>query len=203
LSDDRGDDHGDNGNFTYPLNPQFSQGVADIISFEISQYEKDYLFTFEFDDLVDPGWHPEYGYQLTFGALGISFSSGTGTTTLSRNAKASFQSGFRADQIIYFSSGLIITDHKNQPIAEYLPTERKGALGNAETDKVQFIIPSDIFPVSLAGAKFQLAVGCQDDHGGAVIGDFREVEEKSAEWIGGGASPGSSNVYDWLKLEEG
>lgn len=198
IADPENDDRGENGAYEYPTNAQFSDGVADILNFELSRVEGGYLFEFEFADLVDPGWHPEYGFQLSFGALGISFSKDTGTPTIARNAKADFKAGFRADRIIYFSSGLIITDAENQPIAEYLPSERGGAIGNAQSNRVQFRLPLDIFPPGLEDAQFQLAVGCQDDHGGAVIGDFREVEATAAEWVGGGALEFSSNVYDWL-----
>jgi carbohydrate-binding DOMON domain-containing protein len=42
-------------------------------------------------------------------------------------------------------------------------------------------------------------VGAQDDHGGAGIGVFRNVEADAGEWHGGGKlSPGDPNVYDFI-----
>lgn len=198
ANDPEGDDKGDNGQYVYPMNPQFVPGVADIREFTLREVEEGYQFEFVFSDLVDPGWHPEFGYQLTYCALGISYDQDRGTNRLGRNAKAQFRSGFKADMIIYISSGLIMVDADNTPIAEYLPSEFRGAIGDATTEKVRFTLPAELFSSDLKDAKFQIAVGCQDDHGGSVIGDFREVEPDAAEWVGGGAEPGSSNIYDWL-----
>ncbi len=44
-----------------------------------------------------------------------------------------------------------------------------------------------------------MLVGAQDDHGGAGIGEFREVNAEGGAWIGSGGSPDSHNVYDWLE----
>ncbi|MBT3228541.1 MAG: hypothetical protein HOD43_05695 [Candidatus Marinimicrobia bacterium] len=198
LSDAEGDDHGLNSRFTYPSNPQFEVGLADILEFEVSQGVNYYEFEFTFSNLVDPGWHPEYGYQLTYCAIGISYNPTTGTNDPGKNSQAKFQAGFKADQIMYISGGVLLVDSNHQPEAEYMPGTVAGAIGNAETDQIKFSLPRDLFPVPLQNATFQIAVGCQDDHGGAGIGDFRPVEAEGAEWNGGGGSAGSSNVYDWL-----
>ncbi|MCF7851052.1 MAG: hypothetical protein K9M85_05265 [Candidatus Marinimicrobia bacterium] len=196
--DPAGDDTGDTRQYTYPQNPQFAAGVADIRNFLLHESAGGYIFEFSFADLVDPGWHPEFGYQLSYCALGISYDAAKGTNHLGRNAKATFQDCFKAEAIIYISSGLIMTDAENRPIAEYLPSEESGAIGDALTDRVRFTLPRELFSDDLKDAEFQIAVGCQDDHGGSVIGDFREVEPLAAEWVGGGAGPNSSNIYDWL-----
>jgi carbohydrate-binding DOMON domain-containing protein len=42
-------------------------------------------------------------------------------------------------------------------------------------------------------------VGAQDDHGGAGIGEFRNVNADAGEWSGGGKkSVSDPNVYDVL-----
>ena len=151
-----------------------------------------------FTNLVDPGWHPEYGYQLTYCALGISYAENKGTARVGKHSRATFQGNFLADQIIYISGGILIVDADQRPVAEYMPIKPSGAIGDAETETLHFSLPRDVFESSLTGAHFQLAVGCQDDHGGAGIGDFRSVGEIGDEWTGGGGSDSGSNIYDWL-----
>jgi hypothetical protein len=198
ISDPAGDDHGLNSRFSYPTNPQFEKGMADILGFELKQGNDHYEFEFTFSNLVDPGWHPEYGYQLTYCAMGISYDPADGTREVGKNALATFKANFKADQIMYISGGVLLVDAYHRPLAEYMPRSMAGAIGDAETERIRFTLPKDLFPHSLEGAAFQIAVGCQDDHGGAGIGDFRPVQATGAEWTGGGGSETGSNVYDWL-----
>ncbi len=198
IADAAGDDHGLNSSFSYPTNPQFETGLADILEFEVKQGRGYYEFEFNFSNLVDPGWHPEYGYQLTYCAIGISYNSETGTKDLGKNAQSSFQSGFKADQVMYISGGVLLVNENHEPQAEYMPRTKAGAIGNAETERIRFTLPHDLFLESLEDARFQIAVGCQDDHGGAGIGDFRPIQAIGGEWWGGGSSETGSNVYDWL-----
>ena len=166
---------------------------------QVGLNETDYLFEMKFTDLTDPGWHPEYGYQLTYVAVGISFNAASGTSEVGKNAQASFKAGFKADQILYISGGLLLVDDEHLPVAEYMPQGSGGAIGDAELELIRFRLPQDIFSGNLAQARFQIAVGCQDDHGGAGIGDFRAIQERTGEWVGGGkVDPGASNIYDWL-----
>jgi len=192
------DDHGLNASYTYPTNPQFENGLADILEFEVKQGPDHYEFELVFSNLVDPGWHPEYGYQLTYCAIGISYASGGGNPEVGKNAQTRFQAGFKADQIMYISGGVLLVDDKHDPLAEYMPKTSVGAIGNVDTERIRFSLPKDLFSEPLEKATFQIAVGCQDDHGGAGIGDFRPVEVEGSEWLGGGGSPSGSNVYDWL-----
>lgn len=198
MSDPVGDDHGLNSRFTNPTNPQFENGLADILGFEVKQGKDHYEFELNFSNLVDPGWHPEYGYQLTYCAIGISYNKATGTKELGKNSQSTFQAGFKADQIMYISGGILLVDDKHESEAEYMPRSVAGAIGDAETEGIMFTLPKDLFPESLESASFQIAVGCQDDHGGAGIGDFRPVQSMGSEWLGGGGSETGSNVYDWL-----
>jgi len=198
MSDERGDDRGLESNFTYPGNPQFEPGLADILEFELRKGSDHYEFELLFSNLVDPGWHPEYGYQLTYFAIGVSYENNSGTREVGKNAQTQFQDGFKADEIIYASGGVLLVDDSFEPIAEYMPTTSVGAIGDEESERVKFSLPKEVFSQSLRGARFQIAVGCQDDHGGAGIGDFRPVELEGSEWTGGGGSIAGSNVYDWL-----
>ncbi|MCF6238170.1 MAG: hypothetical protein L3J79_05040, partial [Candidatus Marinimicrobia bacterium] len=87
--------------------------------------------------------------------------------------------------------------------AEYMPQGSTGAIGDAKTEIIRFSLPREVFLGDLRDAQFQIAVGCQDDHGGAGIGDFREVKAQVGGWVGGGKlDPDGSNVYDWLISEK-
>ncbi|MEA3286203.1 MAG: amylo-alpha-1,6-glucosidase [Candidatus Marinimicrobia bacterium] len=199
MIDASGDDRGESGHYAYPSNPQFAAGIVDILEMQVGENQKDYLFEMKFTNLTDPGWHPEYGYQLTYCAIGISYEKNSGTSEVGKNSQASFKTGFKADQILYISGGILLVDDEHQPVAEYMPLSSSGAIGDAQTGKIHFMLPRDIFSSDLTGAQFQVAVGCQDDHGGAGMGDFRAVQELVAEWAGGGKiDPEASNVYDWL-----
>jgi len=198
IRDPAGDDHGFNGRFTYPENPQFEAGLADIRRFVFIDLPVSYEFGLKFSNLVDPGWHPEYGYQLTYCAIGISYDPNTGTREVGKNSQDKWQNGFRADLILYVSGGLLLVDEHYEPLAEYMPTREDHAIGDAEKESLRFTLPRSLFPRSLEKASFQVAVGIQDDHGGAGIGDFRAVEAAGGEWTGGGGSVTGSNVYDWL-----
>ncbi len=198
LEDSRMDDVGLTGNYVYPSNHQFEPGIADILSFAVGENESFYEFEMIFSNLVDPGWHAEYGYQLTYCALGVSYDSKSGSREIGKNAQDNFQKDFKADLILYISGGILVVDDKLVPLAEYMPQTSAGAIGNAVTETIRFTLPKSLFKVALNDASFQIAVGCQDDHGGAGIGDFRPVEALVSEWAGGGGSLDGSNVYDWL-----
>jgi len=199
LKDASGDDRGDGNSYVYPGNSQFQPGIVDILSLEIGENEESYTFELKFANLVDPGWHPEYGYQLTYCALGISYDEHSGTASIGKNAQAEFKNGFKADQILYLSGGFQLAGADHQIQAEYMPTTASGAIGNAETETIRFKLPLELLKGNLAQARVQVAVGFQDDHGGAGLGDLRAVEKQGSEWNGGGRrGPEDSNIYDWL-----
>ena len=197
MEDEAGDDAGLSGGFSYPTNPQFAAGIADIRKMEILQNEQSYRFTLTFEDLVDPGWHPEYGYQLTYAAIGIDIPERKGDRDIGRNAHARWQGRFAADYTIHVSGAILVLDGSG-PVAEFLPEASSDAIGHVETASVEFSLPKELFDRDLKNARFQVAVGLQDDHGGAGLGDFRDIRTDQAEWWGGGGSAAGSNVYDWL-----
>jgi hypothetical protein len=199
LQDSSGDDGGENGNYVYPKNPQFQPGIVDILSFEVSENDESYAFDFTFANLVDPGWHPEYGYQLTYCVLGISHNNKTGISDVGKNAHSEFKAAFKADEILYISGSIQLCGADGEIRAEYMPVEPSGAIGDDQTDHVRFKLPKEMIHGDLSKSRFQIAVGFQDDHGGAGLGDFRSVEITASEWSGGGrTNPGESNIYDWL-----
>lgn len=200
--DPAADNRGSNRKYVPPLNPIFKEGSTDLLSFSMGSTPRSFVFSLDFADLVDPGWHPEYGFQLTYCVLGISTKPSTGVRNIGRNAGDRFQNGFRADYMIYISGALQLVAATGEIIAEYKPETEREAVGHADTDRIRFALPRELFEADLQRADYQVVAGYQDDHGGAGIGDFREVQELPAEWLGGGAYSGSdSNVYDWLSLQ--
>lgn len=193
-----GDDGGPRGVFTYPRNQQFQAGIADITRMRIWENEVALTFELAFQNLVDPGWHPEYGYQLTYAAIGLNVKSG-GLRQVGKNAGTGFPDSFTANRLLYVSGGIQLVNEAGDILAEYMPRNASGAIGNVGEKTVRFSIPRELFPADLTGAKWSVAVGLQDDHGGAGLGDFRAVEALATEWTGGGKKDGAEgNVYDWL-----
>ena len=198
VLDRPGDDRGSNGRFTYPTNPQFQDGIADIQTLEVFEGADFYRFVLGFRNLVDPGWHPEFGYQLTYASMAIDLPDRRGNRNIGRNSRDSWQDGVRADYIIHVSGAIRVSDHKHRTLAEYLPATASDAIGDIATGKVTFSLPKDLIKADLRSSRLQVAVGLQDDHGGAGLGDFRDVKPQAGEWWGGGNTEGGSNVYDWL-----
>lgn len=197
-TDPAGDDGGPRGVFTYPRNQQFQPGIADITRMRIWENETALEFELTFENLVDPGWHPEYGYQLTFAAVGLD-AGADGLRQVGKNAGVDFPGSFTANRILYISGGIQVVAESGAILAEYMPGDESGAIGNVLHKTVRFCLPRELFPADLTGAKWQIAVGLQDDHGGAGLGDFRAVEALAGEWTGGGKkNAGEGNVYDWL-----
>lgn len=197
-TDPAGDDRGDNGLFIYPTNQQFQPGIADITRMQVWENSEYLKFQLTFDNLVDPGWHPEYGYQLTYAAIGLDSGKG-GLKQIGKNAQTTFPGNFTANRTIYVSGGIQIVNEAGGILAEYMPRDKSGAIGNINARQVTFSLPRELFPGKLNAAHWIVAVGLQDDHGGAGLGDFRGVEVLPAEWSGGGNTiPTIGNVYDWL-----
>ncbi|MCF7800853.1 MAG: hypothetical protein K9N34_02420 [Candidatus Marinimicrobia bacterium] len=198
ATDPTGDDAGPRGVFTYPRNQQFQPGIADITRMRIWENEVALTFELAFQNLVDPGWHPEYGYQLTYAAIGLDVRP-SGLRQVGKNAGSAFPEAFTANRLLYVSGGIQIVDESGYILAEYIPWDESGAIGNVGEKTVRFCIPRELFPAELTEAKWLVAVGLQDDHGGAGLGDFRAVEALATEWTGGGKKDGTDgNVYDWL-----
>jgi carbohydrate-binding DOMON domain-containing protein len=203
VSDPEGDDKGD-GNYRYPTNPNFREGILDITHFTVSADEKNVYFKLTFRALNDPGWHPEYGFQLTFAAIAIDRGQrGGGVTDIGGNSRYKVTREGMFDRIIYVGGGLRIVGRTrfNSVLCEYLPVAEdvKNPLGSVATKTIDFAVPKEYLGEPSAAWKFLVLVGAQDDHGGAGIGEFRTVEEKGGEWIGGGKKkPELPNVYDVL-----
>ncbi|MGB9773593.1 MAG: amylo-alpha-1,6-glucosidase [Bacteroidota bacterium] len=195
------DDTGASG-YTYPLNPAFRPGILDVTHCTIAADSENLYVWLRFRNLVNPGWHPEYGFQLTYVALAIDQCDTAGSRHVGMNAQYEFSPPFKFQRIVYVGGGIRVVDDKGKILAEYRPSssDARNPIGNSTQHTISFSLPLRYFEdclSSLGRWKFALLVGAQDDHGGAGIGEFRAVEEKPGEWVGGGKKiPSLPNVYD-------
>ena len=200
VRDPEGDDKG-SGGYTYPLTPLLKPGSLDITRFTVSADEKYAYFTLQFRDLSNPGWHPEYGFQLTCVAIAIDKDGrrGSGSVSVGMNSNFSLDPNYAYESIVYVGGGVRVADSKGTILAEYRPVagDEKNPLGSTQSKEISFSIPCDVLGKPAAAWRYTVLVGCQDDHGGAGIGDFRGVGSTAKEWSGGGRKrPSDSNVYD-------
>ncbi|MCX6133221.1 MAG: hypothetical protein NTU47_05330 [Ignavibacteriales bacterium] len=200
VQDPEGDDNG-NGSYTYPLTPLLKPGSLDITHFTVSADAKFAHFRLRFRDLSNPGWHPEYGFQLTYAAIAIDKDNrpGSGGRAIGMNSNVSLDPQYAYETILYIGGGVRIADSQGTILAEYIPVagDEKNPIGNTLTKEIAFSIPVDLLGKPDRTWRYTVLVGCQDDHGGAGIGDFRAVESAAKEWAGGGRKKNSdSNVYD-------
>jgi carbohydrate-binding DOMON domain-containing protein len=124
---------------------------------------------------------------------------GSGQTAVGMNSNFSIDPRVAYETIIYVGAGVRISDSKEAVLAEYIPItgDEKNPLGDTRHKAVTFSVPLDILGKPSSTWRYSVVVGCQDDHGGAGLGDFRTVETTAKEWIGGGRKkPADSNVYD-------
>ncbi|MBI2619270.1 MAG: hypothetical protein HYW57_04250 [Ignavibacteriales bacterium] len=200
VSDPEGDDRGP-GSYVYPTTPHLKPGSLDATHVTVSADEKNAYFALRFRELSDPGWHPEYGFQLTFAAIAIDKDGvrRSGQTRVGRNANISLPGQYGYEIIVYIGGGLRVENARREVLAEHIPVpgDEGNPLGRTSTRTISFAIPVELIGTPQASWKYTVFVGAQDDHGGAGLGDFREVTFRAGEWNGGGKrNPNDSNVYD-------
>jgi glycogen debranching enzyme len=202
ASDPTGDDIG-TGHYTYPTNPNFLPGILDITHFRVAYDSLNVYFTINFRALANPGWHPEYGYQLTYTAIAIDEDGvrGSGNVIIGQNSNYTLDSLHAFERIIFVGGGIRIEDNAGAILAAYTPAapDVSNPLGSASTGIISFAVPIALIGTPEASWTFTLLSGAQDDHGGAGLGEFRTVAKDGGEWNGGGKMrPDDPNVYDTL-----
>jgi glycogen debranching enzyme len=200
LDDPAGDDNGP-GSYKYPTTPVLKPGSLDITHFAVTADDRWATFSLRFRELSDPGWHPEYGFQLTYAAIAINKDGKerSGCTAIGMNSHYSLAPSRAYETIIFVGGGLQVEDSKGKILAAHMPVEGDEAhpLGDAVNRMIEFSLPLDVIGKPENSWRFTVLVGCQDDHGGAGIGEFRTVAAKGGEWTGGGRKkPSDPNVYD-------
>lgn len=157
-----------------------------------------------FKKLVDPGWHPEYGFQLTYAAIAIDQDgiANSGKRDVGMNSQFILEPALAFEKVIYVGGGLRVDDSDGKILAQYIPVDNDvlNPLGDISTGTIEFAIPQKYIGIPNEKWRFTVLIGGQDDHGGAGIGDFRAVDAKAGEWSGGGKTdPKLPNVYDVSK----
>lgn len=199
-SDDAVNDKGD-GSYIYPLNENFKSGILDIMKFEVTESGRFYNFRLWFRNLVQPGWHPEYGFQLTFAAICLHTPDGK-RTDVGANSNYTFPDSSKFSRIIYVGGGLRIEDDQHNVLAAFTPRILSDAIGDTSTKIISFSLPRKYFPSGASDGGWTVLVGAQNDHGGAGMGEFRAVKPVAEEWAGGGNLNNGPNVYDIMPVPE-
>ena len=201
LEDPEGDELGDGG-YGYPADPVFLEGILDLRRFIMRADEERVYFKLHYRELADPGWRPEYGYQLTFTTIAIR----TGTKGEKRRREVGCNSNWRlagkqaADRFVRVGGGLRVDDGGGEVLAAHVPAEPGYPLGDITTATISFSLPRELLPGEPEDWKLTVLVGAQDDHGGAGLGEYRTVSRQGGRWEGSGGGPGKSNVYDTLRV---
>ena len=200
ASDPPGDDNG-NGSYVYPTTPNLKPGSLDLTHVKISTDESNAYFRLTFHNLSDPGWHPEYGFQLTIAAIAIDKDgrTGSGSVRIGHNSGFVLPRTNAYEALIVVGGGVQVEDARGRLLAAYAPAfgDETNPIGDTTTNTVSFALPIDLLGTPSSNWHYTVIVGAQDDHGGAGIGDFRSVGKIAQEWSGGGKMHESDpNVYD-------
>jgi glycogen debranching enzyme len=204
VPDSERDDVG-TGAFEYPKSQSFVKGCLDLTQVTIATDEANLTVRLRYRALADPGWHPEYGYQLTYTAIAIDVDGqpDSGRREIGRNSQYILSADRSAEYIVFVGGGLRLENAAGKVLAEYrpMPGDEVNPIGNAAERMVSFSLPRSLFSGDPQKWRFTVLVGAQDDHGGAGLGDFRTVERTATEWTGGGKLRATEpNVYDILEF---
>ncbi len=190
--------------YSYPSNTNFVKGILDIQKFSVSESNDDYRFTIRMKDLHNPGWHPEYGFQLTLVTICLSTDApGTGSLNVGENSNYKLSAKRTFNRKIVLGGGFEIKDGSGKILASYIPLKGDEAdpLGNSNENVITFSVPKKYLGTIKSNTKISVFAGAQDDHGGAGVGVFRSVNAAASEWNGGGkASQDADNIFDELIL---
>jgi carbohydrate-binding DOMON domain-containing protein len=191
--------------YQYPASKNFAEGILDLREFILKEDETNYYFELKFRNLVNPGWHIEYGYQLTLTSICIQNNSNEKLNKkVGANSNYNLPEEFAFNTQILVGGGFEIKNAYDVTVAAYIPKEIdvSNPLGNVADRSISFSIPKYFLGEIKSDSRIAVLVGAQDDHGGAGIGEFREVSSEPTEWTGGGKSdPAEHNVYDWLFIK--
>ncbi|MFH0881982.1 MAG: amylo-alpha-1,6-glucosidase [bacterium] len=203
AEDSTGDDDGGAG-YGYPTRTEFLPGILDLRHFRVLSDGVLVRFELTFSALSQPGWHPEYGFQLTFATVAIrtDIKGRKRSQLVERNSGWKLAKKDAADRMIHVGGGFEIVDADRKILAAYHPSERGFELGDVSTSTVAFTVPLDLIGGDPSKWRITVLAGAQDDHGGAGVGEFRTVSEQGGPWEGSGGGPGKPNVYDVLQVSK-
>lgn len=183
------DDKGPNGRYIYPENNAFEAGILDLVSFNMDDLGNEWGFAVKMRNLVNPDWHPEYGFQLTYLAIALHYPSDIGYSQpeigMAANQRLAPDRAFH--DIIYVGGGVQVRDVLNNIHIQLTPDNAAMPLGFTGEREIRFRIAKKYLPKLSAQTRVTIFSGAQDDHGGAGLGEFRAVLPAAGEWNGGGA----------------
>lgn len=189
--------------YLYPANPDFPAGILDIKSLTITESDSLYHFTVAMANLHNPGWHPEYGFQLTLLTILLETADFEKSGLSPVNSKYAVPADRKYSRAIIIGGGYEVRNAGGNVIAVYMPEPEdiSNPIGNVSKKTISFSIPKRITGILTPSGKITLLSGAQDDHGGAGIGEFRAVGKNPQEWSGGGRKKDSDDlVYDILMV---
>lgn len=205
VEDEMYDDRGPEGTYDYPTNQNFKEGILDITRFTVWSDDEHTYFRLRFRNLHDPGFHLYYGFQLTYAAILIDRGTdGQGIQDAGANSNFVIDPALGTfDRAVYVGGGVRVVDAGQNILCEYLPAPEDviNPLGNVRNNEITFAIPNTYLGQPDENWRYLVLIGAQDDHGGAGIGVFREVQRTAGEWHGGGKqNPDDPNVYDMISM---
>jgi len=197
-SDPAMDDTGPVGAYQYPRSALFRPGSFDLRHFSVSANDENVFFRIRMRALSQPGWHPEYGFQLTMLAIAIDQSHGMRPQAhaIGHNTGYVLPEDRGFDRLILVGGGVQVRDAAGDVLAEFLPETELDAFGDIGSATISFAIPRAYLAGAFDHWRYTVIAGAQDDHGGAGIGEFRDVGKVAGEWFGGGAATPGINWYD-------
>ncbi len=130
--------------YLYPTNSFFEDGILDLINFTLSEDEKNYYFELKFRNLINPLWHPEYGFQLTATAICIQNSEQKRNANVGYNSKFILTKERTFNRIIFIGGGIEIRNSEGNIIASYIPQsfDVKNPLGDMEHSRQSPLVSS-------------------------------------------------------------
>lgn len=195
--DAAGDDTGADGMQRYPVNALFPRGIADLRAFDVRADEELLYFTIRMASLTQPGWHPEYGFQLTLLAIAIdqSHDPAVQSRAIGLNSGFVLPEGRGYDRLITVGGGVRVSDTSGAVLCEFIPETTADAFGSVASGEIRFALPRSCLGGGYDHWRYTIIAGLQDDHGGAGIGEFRGVNPVPSQWNGSGNQRGV-NWYD-------
>lgn len=206
AADPERDDTGPNGAYTYPTDGRYEPGILDLTGVRVAAGAERYYVTLRFRRLVDPGWHPALGFQLTYAALAFDLDGveGSGARAVGKNAGYELPPALAYERIVYVGAGFEVATAAGVPLAAFSPSTAVVTMGDVRRGEVRFSIPKSYLGEWTGRSRVSVLVGGQDDGGAAGLGGFRAVKRTAEQWSGGGApaDEGAPRVYDVLLPEK-
>jgi len=201
VKDPEGDDLGPREAYSYPTDPHFQPGIFDLTGFKVTYDDTNLYFDIRLNNLVQPGWHPEYGFQLTYVGIGIHTGEKSGTRSFGQNAQYQVDTADPMQFLLYIGGGYRLTDASGHILLGYIPVQTGFPMADLKTKTIHIAVPRRYLPQPKKWWKYTVIAGAQDDHGGAGLGEFRTVKPKTGPWYGGGKTdPIAPNWYDILTV---